>query len=319
MFNSQGGQYLIILGISIFLIVSGSGCLGDDPEVAINETVSSFLTALNDGDYTMAFSYYEGSDFIVPATLEVKFKNYGIQAGSIKDVDIGNPAIEETVAVVTVNCQVAELDRNGNEVSTTSKPLYFRLQDADGAWIITKVNFDQPVVLSTEDLVEIEVEQGPLDPLVDNAPLIFGLAIVILGAGLYFKKKERSAPKQKAPEVNVSMASPVAKESLYQFVRIVPSPPYQVKKKATVSVWVKNFSQVPYNDFTVVATFPSSLKIKKTTLSFGTIGPGETVKKVWKITPTEAGWFSIDRPQVMFEYGGARYAGELDGVWVQVQ
>jgi hypothetical protein len=109
------------------------------------------------------------------------------------------------------------------------------------------------------------------------------------------------------------------KESLVQFIRIIPSQQIVVGRKAIIDVWVKNFSPQPYDNFTVTAKFPNTVEIKDAVLFFGSVPPGQTMKQSWTFVPKIQGWVGIEQPIIVFEYLGAKYAGTLDTVWIPVQ
>ncbi|WP_135612623.1 hypothetical protein [Methanococcoides sp. AM1] len=298
------------------LLVVGSGCLGSGGDEAVNETVTSFLTSFNEGDVGTAFSYYEGKDFLVPATLEIKFKNKDIIVGSIEQFELKDTVVDGDVGYTTAVCDVTLFERN-KAAGTEEKLIYFRVQKVGALWTITKVNLDGPIS-SSETLENVEVPATPLDPIINNIPLISGVTVAVLVLGIILSKKDKSGGAG-TPVVDISTAVPVEKEALAQFIKFVPALQYSAGSKAAVDIWVKNFSQQPYDNLTVIANFPGTVKVKKPALSFGSIGPGETVKKTWSITPSIPGWVAIEEPMVVFEYAGGRYSGQLDPIWLNVQ
>lgn len=301
----------------MLLVVTGSGCLSSDSNEAVNDTVTSFLNSFNEGDIDTAFSYYEGKDFLVPATLEIKFKNRDILTGSIEQFELKDTTVDGDVGYTTAVCTVTRFERN-KVVGTVQKLIYFRVQKVGATWIITKVDLDGPISTS-EALESVEVPATPVDPIINNISIISGVAIVALVLGIYINKKEKSGGGSGTPVLDISNAVPVEKETLAQFVKFVPASRYSAGSKAAVDVWVKNFSQQPYDNFTVIANFPGTVKVKKPALSFGSIGPGETVRKAWNVTPAMAAWATIEEPMVVFEYAGIRYFGQLDPIWLNVQ
>ncbi|WP_440952414.1 hypothetical protein [Methanococcoides sp. FTZ1] len=302
---------------ALVLLVAGSGCLGSGGEEAVNETVSSFLTSFNEGDINTAFSYYEGKDFLVPATLEIKFKNRGILVGSIEQFEVKDIVVDRDVSYATAVCTITRFEKN-TATGTNEKLIYFRLQKVGGIWLITKVDLDGPIPTS-EALEGVEAASTPLDPIINNLPIISGVTVSILVLGLYLNKKEKSGGGSGAQVIDISNAVPVEKETLVQFIRFVPVQMYAAGSKAPVDVWVKNFSQQPYDNLTIIGNFPGIVKVKKPVLSFGKIDPGEAVKKTWDVTPAVPGWVAIEDPMVVFEYAGTRYSGQLDPVWLNVQ
>ncbi len=306
---------LFIILISIY----GSGCLGSEPGEAANTTVTDFINAVNEGDYGIAYAMYEGKDFLVPASVEMAFANKGLAKNSIADIQITDQTLTENLGTITAECMILEFDLAGRETNQIRVPVYFRLQNTDVGWIVTKVAFNEPIVISEDDMIDIEVEQSAIDLLADNAPIIFIAAILMFGSGIYLDKKEKAAKAKPSKNVDLTGAVAIQKESIAQYVKFVPSQNPLVGKKATIDVWVKNFTQQPYEHFAITGAFTHTLEVKDANLFFGTIAPGETLKQTWFIKPKSNGWVSIDEPTVVFEYGDVRYMGVLDPVWIQVQ
>jgi len=307
--------------VILFIVLTsiyGSGCIGTDPGEAVNATVVDFMNAIDEGEYATAFAMYEGIDFLVPASVKMAFSNNGFVKNSLNEITLTDQNITGNLAVVTADCTLSEYSLAGREVGQLQKKVYFRLQKTEIGWIITKVAFNKPIVLSEGDLIEIEVARTPIDTLADNAPIIFIAAVLMFGAGIYLNRKEKAA-KAKPVVIDLTNATPMQKESIAQYVRFVPSPQYVAGKRSTIDVWVKNFAQQPYENFAVTGTFPTSLEVKDINLFFGTIAPGETVKQTWVVKPKVTGWIPVNEPTVVFEYMGIRYMGELDPVWIQVQ
>ncbi|NPE28997.1 hypothetical protein HNV12_13740 [Methanococcoides sp. SA1] len=302
----------------IFLVcTSGSGCLGSDSQESVNDTVLNFLNLFNEGEFDAAFSYYVGNDFLVPASLDAAFTNMGIPTGSIQQITLKDITVEDDVAYVIADCTVGIFE-NDQVVDSVQKQIYFRTQKVGSQWIVTKVNFDAPISQSDTALVNVTVPSTPLDPLVENAPLIGGASIIILLVGLVINKKN-GAGGSSTTSVDISNAVHVESSTLIQFIKIMPPSQCSSGQSVGVDVWVKNFYQHPYENFVMIATFPSGVNVKKATLSFGRIGPGETVKQTWKVTPNVPGWVAIEEPTVVFEFGGTRYSGQLDQAWLNVQ
>ena len=303
----------------ILIAIYGSGCLSSDPGDAVNTTVSDFISSVNEGDYGAAYVVYLGKDFLAPASIEMAFRNAGLTKGSVSDVQIKDMTLTENLATVTANCIVLEFDLAGRENNRIQVPVYFRLQNTDVGWIVTKVAFNEPIVLSEADIVDVAVEKTAIDLLADNALFVFIGAILMFGSGIYLDRKEKAAKGKTGKNIDLTGAVAIQKESIAQYVKFVPSQNPAVGKKATIDVWVKNFTQQPYVNFAIKGTFTHTLEVKDANLFFETIAPGETVKQTWFVKPKSSGWVSIDEPTVVFEYGDAKYMGVLDPVWVQVQ
>lgn len=308
----------LILCIFIFSIYV-SGCSSQEPSDAVNTTIIEFLEAVNADDCDLAFSMYEGKDFLVPASIEMTFKNKKFSPGGLIEVMITSQEHTDNVAVATAECTVAKLDEDGNEIERTLLPVYFKLQYTELGWIIIRVTFSGPLELSEDDLVTIEVPETPIDPITENAVPISIFSVVLFGSGIYLNQKEKQKHKNGSRTVDTSNATPMPKESLVQFIRIVPSQQVVAGGKTTIDVWVKNFSQQPYENFAVKARFPNTVDIKDIALFFGSIPAGQAVKQSWTFVPKMQGWLGLEEPTIVFEYLGTKYAGTLDTVWVPVQ
>ncbi|MBP1910244.1 hypothetical protein [Methanolobus bombayensis] len=304
----------IVVIFVILLSIYSSGCVSSDPEEEVPETVNTFMTAINDGDFNAAFNMYTGKDFLAVASIKMIFANKGIEPGTIEEVNIVSQEIAESIAVVEVDCTVSN-----SEGGTSNIPIYFSLQNSQLGWIITRVSFTVPLTLDNAEVVDVDVESTKIDVIANNAPLIFVFALVMLVLGLYLDRKDKAKKKENSRTIDVSGATPIQKESIAQYVKFVPSQQITVGKTATVDVWVKNFTQQPYNDFAIKAKFANSLEPEKINLFFDNIAPGETVKRTWVVKPKLSGWASIEEPTVVFNFGGNKYIGVLDPVWLQVQ
>lgn len=318
LFNMKYGSLYTTLFI-ILITIYGSGCLSAEPTDAVNTTVINFMNAVNEGEYGIAYAMYEGKDFLVPASVGMAFNNKGLSKNRIADVQITDQTLVDNLATVSVECVVLEIDLAGRETGQIQVPVYFRLQNTDVGWIVTKVAFNEPIVISEDDMIDIEVEKTAIDSLADNALIIFIGAILMFGSGIYLDKKEKAAKAKPGQNIDLTGAVAVQKESIAQYVKFVPSQNPSVGKKATIDVWVKNFTQQPYEFFAITGTFAHNLEVKDINLFFGKIAPGETVKQTWFIKPKANGWVSINEPTVVFEYGDVKYMSVLDPVWIQVQ
>ena len=303
----------------IFLSLYSSGCVGSDPVEAVNTTVNGLLDAINDENYEGALTFYSGENLPVPGSIEFLFEKNGFAKDGIKAIAITDLQMTENMASVDVMCTLVEFNTMGKAVGESQKPVYFRLQDSDIGWTVTKISFVSSIVLSEDDLIDIEIEKTPIDSLAENAPIIFLAAILMFASGIYLDKKEKAKAGKAGKTIDLTGAVPMQKESIAQYLKFVPSQQPAVGKKATIDVWVKNFAQQPYENFAVTGTFPNILEVKDANLFFGTIAPGETVKQTWVVKPKVEGWASITEPTAVFEFGGIKYMGVLDPVWIQVQ
>ncbi|AFV22894.1 flagellin [Methanolobus psychrophilus R15] len=110
-------------------------------EGAVEAVVVNFLTAVNKDDPGSAFAMYSGKDFLAPGSIPMIFKNKDIQAGGIKEINITSTEMSDNLALVKAECLVASLDISGREKDSFSIPIYFKLQNSEAGWIITRVSF----------------------------------------------------------------------------------------------------------------------------------------------------------------------------------
>ena len=314
----RSGYYIIFLFALIFLI-STSGCVSKSPDEASEASVMTFLNAVNEGDTGTAFGMYKGLDFLAPASIKMMFENKGISEGSIKEINIVSKEVAEPIAIIKAECTVSTLDLLGKEKDTRVIPIYFRVQETELGWIITRVSFNLPLSIDDAELVEVEVEKTSIDLIADNAAIIGIFSFAMLGSGVYLDKKDKAKKKEKSRVIDVSGATPIQKESIAQYVRFIPAQQSKVGSKTAVDVWVKNFTQQPYKNFAVKAKFGNTVDVENANIFFDTIAPGETVKRTWVIRPKASGWVSIEEPTVVFQYAETKYIGVLDPVWMQVQ
>ncbi len=309
----------IVLLFVILVSIYSSGCVGQSPEEEVPARVLDFLNAVNEGEFSTAFDMYQGKDFLAAASIEMIFDNKGIEPGTIQEINVVSQEIVDDLAIVTTECSVATLDLSGSPKDTTIVPVYFRLQNSELGWIITRVSFTVPLTLENAEMMDIETESTSIDVIADNAPVISVIAFVMLGSGLYLDRKDKAKKKENNRTIDVSGATPIQKETIAHYVRFVPSQQITAGKSARVDVWVKNFTQQPYQNFAIKAKFGNTLEAEKINLFFDNIAPGETAKRSWVIKPKLSGWASIEEPTVVFNYMGTKYIGVLDTVWLQVQ
>lgn len=312
----RSSHIVCILVLASF--VFQSGCIGASPEESVESTVVDFLNAVNEDDPGTAFALYKGKDFLAPASITMIFKNKGIAAGGIKEINISSAEISGNLALVQTECLVASLDLSGKEKGTSTIPIYFRLQNSEVGWIITRVSFT-PLEMGEATELNIEVKRTVIDDIADNSGMIFVASVLMLGSGVYLNKKEKDKKKSSNRVIDTSNATELPKETLSQYIRLVPVHQVTAGSKTTVDVWVKNFAQQPYENFAIRAKFGSTVEVEMPSLFFGTIAPGETAKRTWVLKPKVAGWMGVEEPTVVFDYMGNRYTGTLDPVWVQVQ
>ncbi|TGC08684.1 hypothetical protein [Methanolobus halotolerans] len=308
----------IICILVLASVIFQSGCVGKSPEESVELTVTDFLNAINEDEPGLAFDLYEGKDFLAPASITMIFNNKDIRAGGIKEINVTSVQISEKLAMVETECIVSSLDLSGKEKNTFSTPVYFKLQNTEVGWIITRVSFT-PLEMGEATELNIEVKKTVVDDIADNSGIIFAASVMMLGSGLYLNKKDKDKKKVLERVVDISNATLIANETLAQCIRLVPAQQVMAGKVTTVDVWVKNFARQPYENFAVTAKFGNTMDVENTNLFFDSIAPGETTKKTWIIKPKVAGWVCIEEPIVVFEYMGTKYTGVLDPLWIQVQ
>ncbi|AEH60429.1 conserved hypothetical protein [Methanosalsum zhilinae DSM 4017] len=322
-------NFIIIVSIILFSLMS-VGCIGSDSnaEGDVEQKVRDFLNAANEGDFQKAFMMAGGRDFspeasigttrlLAPASIEVEMRNNGFVRGGIDNVEIIEVEVEETIAVATAQCTLLQFNAVGRQTGEIEKEIYFKLQRYGSGWIITRVSFDGPMFITQEEIDAVVIERTPIDTIAENAAVIFGLSVTMFVAGVYLNRKEKGS-RSKQPSFNTANATPVQKEAVKKFIRIIPSKNNNVGKESSIDVWIKNFSNQPYSNVMIAAKISPTIAIMNPVLNFGTIQPGETVKRSWKIKPKVSGWNSIEETRVVFEYTGSKYISVIDDpVWVQ--
>ncbi|WP_342303617.1 hypothetical protein [Methanolobus sp. ZRKC5] len=114
-----------------------------------------FLNAVNESQFSIAFSMYQGKDLLVPASVEMLFSNEGIKPNSIKQIDIVSNEIEDDTAVMALNCTVSSVDILGKETDISVIPVYLQLHDIDQGWTVTSVSFIQPYDIESSRSAEV--------------------------------------------------------------------------------------------------------------------------------------------------------------------
>jgi len=298
---------LLLIGLAV------SGCLErEDPTVA---TVQVYLDAKNTSDYDTASrvvdSRYQSKGYLMMTWTRVEqTKNKKIHNVSMTAAISGNRA------VVAANYTEIEYDENAHKkIGEQNMTQYFKLENIDGMWLITGI--------SSEPLSQPEstgpVKKDPLDQLNDNAVYILPAALLMLVVGVTLNRKEKAKANGSAQGSGGSNPNtlPLQTAQLSRFVRCMPSQ-MSAGNPGTIDVWIKNFGKQPYTKLVVTAAFPDNVKVKKNKLKFSTLEAGQTAKQTWKVKPAASGKFQIDNVAVAFTFGGKKYAGALDPVWVQV-
>jgi hypothetical protein len=123
-----------------------------------NETeliVTNFLNAVNESQFSIAFSMYQGEGVLVPASIQMLFSNEGIKPNSIKQIDIVSKEIEDDTAVIAVNCTVSSFNILGKETDISVIPVYFQLHDIEQGWTVTAISFIQPYDIESSKKAEV--------------------------------------------------------------------------------------------------------------------------------------------------------------------
>ena len=120
-------------------------------ESAVNSTTIGFLNAVNDSNFQIALGMCQGKDFLAVASVEMMFNNRGIEAGSIKHIEITSTDIEDDIAAIDTECTVYILDSYGKEEEMEVMPIYFQLHDLEKSWKITQISFTEPFEIGLED------------------------------------------------------------------------------------------------------------------------------------------------------------------------
>ena len=315
---------LILITLLVILSFTGTGCIDLEPnhEEDVQEVVLDFMEHVNEGDFDDAFQLAGGRGFspeatigttrlLAPASIEVEMRNNGFVRNSIDNVEITEIEVQETIAVVSTNCTILQFNAAGRLSGEVEKELFFKLQRSGTGWIINRISFDGPMMITQEEIDSVVIEQTPVDSLIDNAVPLFGLSVALLLLGLYVNSKEKKNNSKKA-SFDTRNAKPIQKGMVKRFIRIIPSKENEVNKKAYIDFWVKNFSKQPYNNFQIAVKYSPTISIKDPILDFGTIKPGETVTRTLTVIPLNKGWNSIEEIRVLFEYSNNKYLSVID-------
>ncbi len=298
---------LLLIGLAV------SGCLEQEDQTVA--TVQVYLDAKNTSDYETASrvvdSKYQSKGYLMMTWTRVEqTKNKGIC-----NVDMTS-AISGSRAVVVANYTEIGYDENSHKkIGEQNMTQYFKLENIEGIWLITGI--------SSEPLPQPEstgsVKKDPLDQLSDNAVYIMPVALLMLVVGVILNRKEKAKANGSAQGSGGSNSNtlPLQTAQLSRFVRCMPSQ-MSAGNPGTVDVWIKNFGKQPYTKLVVTAAFPGNVKVKNKKLKFSTVEAGQTAKQTWNVKPAASGKFPINNVSVAFTFGGKRYAGALDPVWVQV-
>lgn len=292
--------------IFILLGLAGSGCIEKDNPAAT--TVLTYLEAKNTSDYKTASQVvsgnYQSKGYIMMTWGRVE---------KVQNKEISNIELTQNVsgnqAVVIANYTEIEYDSNAhNKIGEQNLTQYFKLENMDGGWMITEISstpLPPPVATGT-------VKKTPLDQLTDNAIYILPAALAMFAIGIFLDRREKAQRAGTGHEI-----VPVQTAQLSRFVRCVPSQ-MRAGTSGTIDVWIKNFSQQSYQNLVVTGTFHEYIRVKNKKLKFGTIEQGQVAKQTWNIIPAAPGRYPVNEVTVAFTFGGKRYAGALDPVWIQV-
>lgn len=297
---------IFIFIVFILLGLAGSGCV--EKEDPVSATVRTYLEAKNTSDYRTAAQVvsdkYQSQGYIMMTWDRVE----KVQDKEIRNIEL-TQNVSGNVAVVIANYTEIEYDSDAhNKIGEQNLTQYFKLENMDGVWMITGISstpLPPPVATGT-------VKKTPLDQLSDNAIYILPAALAMLAIGIVLDRRE------KAQRTGTGQKTvPVQTAQLSRFVRCVPSQ-MRAGTSGTIDVWIKNFSQQPYQSVVVTGTFHEYIRVKNKKLKFGTVEPGQVAKQTWKIVPASPGRYPVNEVTVAFTFGGKRYAGALDPVWIQV-
>ncbi|HIE31572.1 MAG TPA: hypothetical protein EYP67_04205 [Methanosarcinales archaeon] len=302
--------------VSVLLLgLVGSGCV--DSEDVESATVRTYLEARSKNDYIAAAnvvdSGYQSKGYIMLTWDRVD---------NVANKNITNITLTQNVsgnqAVVIANYTEIEYDPDSDNVLGEQEVTqYFRLENTDGIWLITEIS---PAPLPMRESTG-KVKKTPLDLLTDNAIFLLPAAFAMLGVGVYLDRKDKAERAGTGGGVGAGGAGAkvvmLQSAQIAKFVRCIPSQ-MRAGTSGTIDVWIKNFNEQPYQNLSVTAVFPDSVRLKKAKLKFGVLPPGETAKQTWNIKLAAPGKFQISDVTVTFTFGGKKYAGALNPVWIQV-
>lgn len=313
---------LVLVGLVLVVFCTLPCVLADVPPP--DDTVQSYLHALDNKRPYIAASYVyfnrENMRFgASPDAVALKLANLEMQLGADK-FNLTNLNIEEKKlsddgmqAVLKVSYDIVDRGDPSNVLKSITE--WYRLEYI-GEWKIINIDNRPLELLPIEELPEPPSESSGtsvIDILSESAVYLLPVAFLMMVVGIRLNSIEkRKKGGTKATRPSASFMIPPEKAS--KFIKVTPQPIYRVGKPAQLTMWIKNFTSVPYTNVEASATFPRGISLNTPILKFGDIPPGKVAKRAWVITPKSSGVLVVAEPMVMFEYKGKRGIAMLEPI-----
>ena len=311
---------ILISVMSVYL----SGCTGLGEDTGAQNVVEGFLKAWDLPGHEEAAD--AGGPFIYNrfrsrGYLLLTHKNEEMERKDLSDIRLssnvsGTQAIVKAEYILITHPK-GDMEQVESEVETV---MYYRLENNGAIWLITDESETPLKIIASTSLAASDVSSNPLSTLSPvQLYMMAGGAILLFVVGFKVDKMEkakRAGGGTKIPAFDTTGAAVMPKESVAPFVKCIPVAD-STNKVSAIDVWIKNFSQSPYENFMIKADFPEAIAVKSNILEFGTIDAGATVKQTWIIKVNVAGQHAINNPTILMQYTGKKYTSTLDPVWIQ--
>jgi len=293
------------------------------------DTVQSYLHALDNKRPYVAASYVyfnrENMRFgFSPDAVALRLGNlqmrYGEDSFNLTNLNIEEKKLSDDGMQAVLKVSYDVVDRSDPPQVLRSITEWYRLEYI-GGWKIINIDTRPLDLLPVEELPEPPSESSGLsviDVLSESAVYLLPVAFLMMAVGIRLnsiEKRRKGRTKGSRPSASF-MISP---EKASKFIRVTPQSTYHMGKPAKLTVWIKNFTSVPYTNVEASATFPKGITLNTPILKFGDIPPGKVVKRAWVITPRTRGVLVVAEPMVMFGYKGKRGIAMLEPIKLRVE
>lgn len=323
----MGKKHIAKIGFVILISILSvclSGCAGIGEDLGAQNVVEGYLNAwdlpgpeeASDAAGSFVYDRYRSRGYLL-----LTHKNEEMERKDISDIGLSSN-VSGTQSIVKAEYTLithpkGDMENVESEVEVVK---YYLLENNGAIWLIigesnTPLEFTASTSLSASD-----VSSNPLSALSPiQLYMMAGGAILLFVVGFkvdQMEKAKRAGGGIKTPAFDVAGAAVMPKESVAPFVKFIPVAD-SMNNISAVDVWVKNFSQSPYENFMVRADFPEAIAVKSNIMKFGSIDAGATVKHTWIIKVKVSGQHAINNPTILMQYMGKKYTSTLDPVWIQ--
>ena len=311
---------ILISMMSVYL----SGCAGVGVDTGAQNVVEGYLNAWDLPEHdkaSNAASPFVYDRFRSRGYLLLTHKNEEMEWKDISDIRLSSN-VSGTQAIVKAEYKFITHPKGDmeNVESEVEVVMYYRLENNGAIWLIIDESDTPLEITASTSLAASDVSSNPLSALSPiQLYMMAGGAILLFIVGFKVDKMEKAKKAgggTKTPAFDVAGAAVMPKESVAPFVKFIPVTDSRNNVSA-VDVWIKNFSQSPYENFLIRADFPEAISVKSNILEFGTIDAGATIKQTWIIKVSVAGQHPINNPTILMKYMGKKYTSTLDPVWIQ--